>query len=123
MCGIFGYIGFPQFDLCLTGLQMLLNRGYDAAGCATILDGKIVYKKYSSDQNCDAIDKLITAKEIFVKSTINILHCRWATHGSKNSINAHPQLDVKEQFAIVHNGIIDNYLEIKNKLTNYIFKS
>jgi len=109
MCGIVGYIGFRSAkDVLFKSLKRLEYRGYDSAGIA-ILNGKInVAKKRGY------IDSL----SFDFDGTLGIGHTRWATHGAPDDRNAHPFLDCKGEIAIVHNGIIENYMEIKENLIN-----
>ncbi|AYV78744.1 MAG: glucosamine-fructose-6-phosphate aminotransferase [Edafosvirus sp.] len=123
MCGIIGYLGSnAQIDLCINGLKMLLNRGYDSVGCASIKNNNIICHKYASDKDCNSIDKLIAVKNEFMDTTLNILHCRWATNGAKTIVNAHPHIDMNNLFALVHNGIIDNCDELRNDLISEGYK-
>ena len=125
MCGIIAYIGFKDcFKILLDGLKQLQNRGYDSAGICTIDNSKNLFiKKYASINNKNAIKLLDEIKP--KEGTIGIGHTRWATHGPKTDINSHPHMDNNEDFILVHNGIIENYLELKNFLikNNYTFKS
>ncbi len=107
MCGIIGYIGFRSAkEVLLKSLKRLEYRGYDSAGVA-IVDGKINVAKKKG-----YIDSL----EFDFDGTLGIGHTRWATHGVPEDRNAHPFLDCKGEIAIVHNGIIENYMELKEKL-------
>ena len=113
MCGIVGYIGDKFVDsVLLVGLERLEYRGYDSAGLATISDNelRIVKKK----------GKLKILNDAVVSNplggNIGIGHTRWATHGEPSEINAHPHLDCKKKIAVVHNGIIENYQILKDKL-------
>ncbi len=122
MCGIVGYVGKKKASpILINGLLKLEYRGYDSAGIATIENGNIFCIKNKGRvkelQNSKDIDKL--------NSTIGISHTRWATHGKPSSANAHPHLDCHKNFAVVHNGIIENYIELKNFLINagYSFSS
>ena len=116
MCGIIGYIGNDDaYDYILSGLGLLQNRGYDSAGICVIggeNEGFITSKFASSD----ALQLLQKKKQI---GKIGIGHTRWATHGAKTDVNAHPHIDSKMKVSIVHNGIIENYMEIKKKLMDY----
>lgn len=114
MCGIVGYIGKRQvFPILIKGLKRLEYRGYDSAGVAMINDnGDLsVYKTNGKvadlEQFCE--DKNITG-------TVGIAHTRWATHGEPSSVNAHPHYSESKNIAIIHNGIIENYADLKKKL-------
>lgn len=118
MCGIVGYIGKKQsIDTLLEGLSKLEYRGYDSAGIAYLSNNEIKIIKESG--KLENLKKIVSIEE----SNIGIGHTRWATHGKPTSINAHPFKVGK--FTIVHNGIIENYSEIKENLIKkgYIFKS
>lgn len=118
MCGIVGYIGKKQsIDTLLEGLSKLEYRGYDSAGIAYLSNNEIKIIKESG--KLENLKKIVSIEE----SNIGIGHTRWATHGKPTSINAHPFKVGK--FTIVHNGIIENYSEIKEKLIKkgYTFKS
>ena len=125
MCGIIGFIGFNQcYKFIIEGLQQLQNRGYDSAGICTLSNNnKFLIYKYASKSNINAINLLKQKK--FKDDTIGIGHTRWATHGPKTDLNSHPHLDINNQFSLVHNGIIENFNELKNDLIskNYTFKS
>lgn len=123
MCGIVGYIGKRQvFPILIKGLKRLEYRGYDSAGVAMINDnGDLsVYKTKGKvadlEQFCE--DKNITG-------TVGIAHTRWATHGEPSSVNAHPHYSESKNIAIIHNGIIENYADLKKKLVadGVIFRS
>lgn len=118
MCGIFGYVGKSNksFKFGMYGLRQLQNRGYDAAGCCSINNNEFVLKKYASTPETDSIDRLEQDSDYYTDSNIGIFHTRWATHGSKTDNNAHPHIDNTGRFSIVHNGIIENYSEIKRDL-------
>jgi len=123
MCGIFGIVlnnnNENIYNLIINGLIQLQNRGYDSAGVCVIKNSKFEVNKCASTNKENAIDRLINLKHIKdVKDNIyiGIGHNRWATHGVKNDINAHPHLSGDAKFVIVHNGIIENYNEIKQKL-------
>ena len=122
MCGIVGYIGTQKAaPILLAGLTKLEYRGYDSAGIAIMENGKIEVQKDKG-----RVSNLYEIKEIEdLKGTIGIAHTRWATHGVPSKANAHPHTDSSETFAVVHNGIIENYIELKKELENegYSFKS
>jgi len=123
MCGIIGFIGNDNcFDYIFNGLYQLQNRGYDSAGIMSIQDNKFFIKKLVLNNNNKGINEFKKYKNEF-KSNIGVGHTRWATHGIINNINTHPHLNNKEDIAIVHNGVIDNYLELKLFLKDYKFKS
>ena len=124
MCGIFAYLGKNNtIENIIGGLKQLQNRGYDSAGyCCLSNDNKFILEKFASD-NISALDKL--EKLNYKNYDLGIGHTRWATHGPKTDINSHPHNDINNNFSLVHNGIIENYLEIKKLLmkNNYTFKS
>jgi len=128
MCGIIGYLGKAPFqNFVVNGLKLLQNRGYDSVGICTIEDGELKTTKFASTENSDALQQLNTVvQEGVVKNTsIGIGHTRWATHGGKTQQNAHPHHDNRDRIALVHNGIIENFADIKNQLLNqgYFVKS
>ena len=115
MCGILGYIGNNKAkEILINGLKCLEYRGYDSAGIATIENNKITVMKekgrVSNLESLDGIDKL--------SGTVGIAHTRWATHGKPSKENAHPHLDNSNRFAVVHNGIIENYADLRKFLTD-----
>jgi glucosamine--fructose-6-phosphate aminotransferase (isomerizing) len=113
MCGIVGYIGRHQATpFLMEGLSKLEYRGYDSAGIAVYNDGKIDVEKCVG--RLDALRQKIVGHEPV--GTIGIGHTRWATHGKPSDINAHPHMDESGQFAVVHNGIIENYMPLKQAL-------
>ena len=114
MCGIVGYIGYEQAaPFLLKGLEKLEYRGYDSAGIC-LHDGKeLVVKKAKG--KLEELKKL-TDNGKAVSGTVGIGHTRWATHGEPSDINAHPHLSNSGRFAVVHNGIIENYLQLKEYL-------
>lgn len=122
MCGIIGYIGHKKASpILLNGLLRLEYRGYDSAGISTVeKNGLSIMKdkgRVKNLYNLDGIDDLT--------GTIGIAHTRWATHGKTSKENAHPHLDNSDSFAVVHNGIIENYNELKKFLADngYTFRS
>ena len=117
MCGIIGFIGTNGcFEYLYNGLESLQNRGYDSAGICSINAGKFIVDKFATTNEINSLKRLKNYEFKHNDSTIGIGHTRWSTHGSKTNENAHPHLDHKNKIAIVHNGIIDNFQEIKNAL-------
>ncbi len=116
MCGIVGYIGYRKaVDILLEGLTSLEYRGYDSSGIAVNVDGKVqLYKAAGKLQNLKNIVEKNYAD--ISKSTIGIGHIRWATHGAPTVENAHPHSCNCGKVAVVHNGIIENFKELKEKL-------
>ena len=114
MCGIVGYIGKKKAEpILINGLLRLEYRGYDSAGIATMEESGIQTVK-----NKGRVAALLDIPEIDkLEGTVGIAHTRWATHGKPTDINSHPHLDNKKTTAVVHNGIIENYIELKNFLT------
>ena len=113
MCGIVGYIGDREAqDILLKSLSRLEYRGYDSAGLAVIKGKKIGLTKRKGKLKVLAAE----LKKEPLEGTVGIGHTRWATHGIPNDINAHPHLSCKGKIAVVHNGIIENYLELKENL-------
>lgn len=111
MCGIVGYIGFREaISVLLDGLKRLEYRGYDSAGIAVLHDGKIAIEKSKGKLN-HLIDKVHNR---VITGTQGIGHTRWATHGEPNETNAHPHQS--HHVSIVHNGIIENYLSLKEEV-------
>ncbi len=110
MCGIFGYLGnrTDTAEMVLFGLKLLEYRGYDSWGIAVKKDNKLVLEKH--------VGKIGDASTILPKSSLGIGHTRWATHGGVTVENAHPHLDCTHQLALVHNGIIENFQELKDGL-------
>lgn len=117
MCGIVGYVGKNKaIPIIMNGLKTLEYRGYDSAGIAYVKDKKIkIIKKEGMIKN---LDSCLNYDD---KVNMGIAHTRWATHGEANEVNAHPHN--KGKITLVHNGIIENYEEIKTKLTDYDFVS
>lgn len=129
MCGIVGYIGSRRaFPILIKGLHRLEYRGYDSAGCALVdSNGELyVYKakgKVSDLEDVVATKELIPTAELFesnksvaLQSTLGIAHTRWATHGAPSEVNAHPQTSQSGNITLVHNGIIENYVTIREQL-------
>ncbi|MGN0427456.1 MAG: glutamine--fructose-6-phosphate transaminase (isomerizing) [Agathobacter sp.] len=114
MCGIVGYIGKKQAaPILLDGLSKLEYRGYDSAGMA-IYDGKQINIKKATGR-LKVLSELTHDGET-MPGTIGIGHTRWATHGEPSDVNAHPHFNKDQTIAVVHNGIIENYIKLKNKL-------
>lgn len=114
MCGIVGYVGKKQaVPILIDGLSKLEYRGYDSAGVAVMDDGKIKVKK-SKGRLSILEEKLNIDKSI--NGIMGIGHTRWATHGEPSDTNSHPHLSRSGKFAIVHNGIIENYIKLRNML-------
>ena len=113
MCGIVGYIGERQaISIILNGLKRLEYRGYDSAGIALIHNG-VLWENKRQGKIRD-LEKDIQKEETY--GTIGIGHTRWATHGAPSETNAHPHFDCNHKIALVHNGIIDNYMQLKSRL-------
>ena len=114
MCGIVGYIGTKDaFPILIKGLRRLEYRGYDSAGVALINDDDDL-NVYKTKGKVDNLVEFCSDKNI--SGTIGIAHTRWATHGEPSSRNAHPHYSSSKNLAIIHNGIIENYADLKTKL-------
>ncbi len=121
MCGIVGYIGHRQAaDILVTGLKRLEYRGYDSAGLAVVNGMLRVTKKLGK---VEELAKAVAVSQM--PGTLGIGHTRWATHGAPSDVNSHPHIAESGDFAIVHNGIIENYSTIKKRLEEkgYTFRS
>ena len=115
LCGIVGICSREVTNIgkiLKDSLIRLEYRGYDSAGIATISDSKLIIKKDVG--RIEDIDKKVHFEQLFGK--VGIGHTRWATHGPPSKINSHPHIDCKKEIAVVHNGIIENYLKLKEKL-------
>lgn len=130
MCGIVGYVGtknvpgraYFALDVVLEGLRRLEYRGYDSAGIAVLNEGKISFRKKAG--KVAALDEVIAADPL-PQAVVGIGHTRWATHGGPTDANAHPHVVDGGKLAVVHNGIIENFAELKTELAEkgYTFKS
>ncbi|MDE3250569.1 MAG: glutamine--fructose-6-phosphate transaminase (isomerizing) [Bacteroidota bacterium] len=121
MCGIVAYIGHREaYPIILKGLKRLEYRGYDSAGVALVNNGLNVYKKKG---RVAELEESVVGKDLH--SNIGIGHTRWATHGEPSDRNAHPHVSANGKLAMIHNGIIENYAQLKKDLQNkgYQFKS
>ena len=123
MCGIVAYIGKKEaYPILINGLKRLEYRGYDSAGVA-LLNDKNELNIYKTKGKVSDLEQFTTGKDI--NGHLGIAHTRWATHGEPNDVNAHPHISRSGNIALIHNGIIENYLTIKKELENrgYTFKS
>ncbi|ODS83825.1 MAG: glutamine--fructose-6-phosphate aminotransferase [Cytophagaceae bacterium SCN 52-12] len=113
MCGIIAYLGDrPSFPLIIKGLKRLEYRGYDSSGVAVFENGSLnIFKKKGKVADLEA-----EASAAGLTATIGIGHTRWATHGEPNDVNAHPHFSSDRRMALIHNGIIENYAAIKQRL-------
>ena len=120
MCGIVGYVGRDNAkEKVIDGLKRLEYRGYDSAGIALPIDGRIEIRKHVGE--IANLEKIIQDDEF--DSSVGIGHTRWATHGAPSDVNSHPHGNSDNSIAIVHNGIIENYIELKSWLsTDYGIK-
>ena len=122
MCGIVGYLGSGKAtSFLINGLSKLEYRGYDSAGVAVVNNGQIEVRKFKG-RLANLAENI---KEHPVEGNMGIGHTRWATHGAPSDVNSHPHLNSKETIAVVQNGIIENYLPLRNWLKGegYTFKS
>jgi glutamine---fructose-6-phosphate transaminase (isomerizing) len=116
MCGIFGCVLKKEnaAPLIHSSLKRLEYRGYDSVGIATISDGKLFIKKDSG--KIDEVHKIVNLDDM--PGSIGIGHTRWATHGAPLKVNSHPHVDCEGEIAVVHNGIIENFMELRSELQN-----
>src|SRR4051812_39203261 len=118
MCGIVAYIGSREaYPVILKGLKRLEYRGYDSAGISLLNSGLKVYKKKGKVAD---LEETLQGKDLH--ANIGIGHTRWATHGEPSDANAHPQTSASGKLAIIHNGIIENYSQLKQELTKKGYK-
>lgn len=123
MCGIVGYIGKQDaYPILIKGLKRLEYRGYDSAGVALIADNQQL-NVYKAKGKVSELEEFVAEKD--TSGHIGIAHTRWATHGEPSSTNAHPHYSSSETLALIHNGIIENYASLKEKLQakGYVFRS
>ena len=123
MCGIVGYIGQRKaYPILIKGLKRLEYRGYDSAGVALISDNRQL-NVYKAKGKVSELETFVAQKDI--SGSIGIAHTRWATHGEPCSVNAHPHYSSSERLALIHNGIIENYGALKERLIakGYTFAS
>lgn len=114
MCGIVGYIGKQDaYPILIKGLKRLEYRGYDSAGVA-ILNSNDELNVYKTKGKVSNLEDFCDDKDI--TGSVGIAHTRWATHGEPSSVNAHPHYSNSKNLAIIHNGIIENYADLKKKL-------
>lgn len=114
MCGIVGYIGNREaYPILIKGLKRLEYRGYDSAGAA-LISGSGELNVYKTKGKVADLEAFCADKDI--SGTVGIAHTRWATHGEPSSVNAHPHYSESKNLAIIHNGIIENYADLKKKL-------
>ena len=114
MCGIIGYAGRREAaPILLDGLANLENRGYDSAGIAVLSTGGAVAVRKASGKLESLVNSLNGS---LPEGNVGIGHTRWATHGKASLSNAHPHLDCREEVMVVHNGIVENYAELRDEL-------
>ena len=119
MCGIFGIVTNQKISVgkyALAGVKRLEYRGYDSCGIVTQFDSKLLVKKDAG--KIDQIHQKLRLDDFPEGSRLALAHTRWATHGEPNKINSHPHLDCKGNIAVVHNGILDNFMELREELKN-----
>ena len=117
MCGISIFLSKVEKNILqelLESLKIIQNRGYDSVGISYILNNNYHIQKFASTETSDSlIDLINSVNKTNTKSILGMGHTRWATHGARNTINAHPHVSMNRKIIIVHNGIITNYLKIK----------
>jgi len=132
MCGIVAAITKDNIstkkciDILFDGLIQIQNRGYDSAGiCSINNNNNFVLDKFASEKQITSLDKIKKCLVNHDNSTVGISHTRWATHGPKTDVNSHPHTSMDNKFSVVHNGIIENYKDLKEMLlqNGYIFVS
>ena len=118
MCGIFGIVTNQENlnigNYVFEGIKRLEYRGYDSCGIVCIANEKLFVKKDSG--KIDEIHKKLKLNE-FPPSGLALAHTRWATHGPPTKINSHPQLDCNKKIAVIHNGILENFFELKDRIS------
>ncbi|MEM2023907.1 MAG: glutamine--fructose-6-phosphate transaminase (isomerizing) [Candidatus Caldarchaeum sp.] len=122
MCGIVGYVGGSQAaPILVRSLRRLEYRGYDSAGVATIHDGVLLVEKDAG--RIDELNRRLGFDKLL--GDVGVAHTRWATHGAPTKVNAHPHTDCSGKIAAVHNGVLENFLQLKKELTdlNHVFSS
>ena len=115
MCGIIGYVGpKPTVEILIDGLKRLEYRGYDSAGLAVVRDGTL--RVLRSQGKLSNLERQLSGAEL--DGSYGLGHTRWATHGRPNEENAHPHRDCTGSLVVVHNGIVENYLDLKGQLSS-----
>ena len=116
MCGIVGYLGTEDArGIIINGLKRLEYRGYDSAGIVLLNQKDNKFNIYKDKGRVAHLEKIT---DFSFKSCLGIGHTRWATHGVPNQVNAHPHQSERSRFFVVHNGVIDNYKELKSEVLN-----
>ena len=123
MCGIVAYVGQQEaYPILIEGLKRLEYRGYDSAGVALLNEANEL-NVYKAKGKVSDLEAFASSKD--VSGHIGIAHTRWATHGEPNQVNAHPHMSQSGRIALIHNGIIENYLSLRKELEKrgFTFKS